>query len=92
MSFSEFRRSEEFQNLQNTVPAGSFNISPQVQAEALNNRIENQTGIGPGQATQGGVTTQEALDLADSFREDSTDNTNKNKEKHQAYQLDANFF
>ena len=81
MSFSEFRRSEEFQNLQNTVPAGSFNISPQGQAEALNNRIENQTGIGPGQATQGGVTTQEALDLADSFREDSTDNTNKNKEK-----------
>jgi len=81
MSFSEFRNSEEFQNLQNTVPAGSFNISPQGQAEALNNRIENQTGIGPGQATQGGVTTQEALDLADSFREDSTDNTNKNKEK-----------
>ena len=81
MSFSEFRNSEEFQNLQNTVPAGSFNISPQGQAEALNNRIENQTGIGPGQATQGGVTTQEALDLADSFREDNTDNTNKNKEK-----------
>ena len=81
MSFSEFRNSEEFQNLQNTAPVGGFNISPQGQAEALNNRIENQTGIGPGQATQGGVTTQEALDLADSFREDSTDNTNKNKEK-----------
>jgi len=81
MSFSEFRRSEEFQNLQNTVPEGSFNISPQGQADALNNRIENQTGIGPGEATQGGVTTQEAIDLSNSYREDSTDNTDKNKDK-----------
>ena len=90
MSFSEFRRSEEFQNLLHQqeavergdqVPAGSFNITPQGQADALNNRIENQTGIGPGEATQGGVTTQEAIDLSNSYREDSTDNTNKNKDK-----------
>ena len=65
MSFSEFRKSEEFQELQLN--------------EAIQAGIES-TGIGPGQATQGGVTTQDALDLADSFREDNTDNTNKNKE------------
>ena len=54
-SFSEFRRSEEFQELQLN--------------EAIQAGIES-TGIGPGQATQGGVTTQDALDLSASFRED----------------------
>ena len=67
MSFSEFRGSEEFQEIQDLN-------------EAILEGIES-TGIGPGQATQGGVTTQDALDLSASFREDKTDNTDKNKEK-----------
>ena len=65
MSFSEFRGSEEFQEIQDLN-------------EAILEGIES-TGIGPGQATQGGVTTQDALDLSASFREDKTDNTDKNK-------------
>ena len=67
MSFSEFRGSEEFQEIQDLN-------------QAILEGIES-TGIGPGEATQGGVTTQDALDLSASFREDETDNTNKNKEK-----------
>ena len=67
MSFSEFRGSEEFQEIQDLN-------------EAILEGIES-TGIGPGEATQGGVTTQDALDLSASFREDETDNTDKNKEK-----------
>ncbi len=56
MSFSEFRKSEEFQRLQNTVPAGAYGISEQGRRDALNNRIEAQTGMGPGQGTA--ITTE----------------------------------
>ena len=51
MSFSEFRRSEEFQRLQNTVPEGAYGISEQGRRDAINNRVEAQTGMGPGQGT-----------------------------------------
>ena len=56
MSFSEFRRSEEFQRLQNTVPEGAYGISEQGRRDAINNRVEAQTGMGPGQGTA--ITTE----------------------------------
>ena len=55
MSFSEFRKSEEFQRLKETPP-GSFGISEQGRIDAFNNRIEAQTGMGPGQGTA--ITTE----------------------------------
>ena len=56
MSFSEFRRSEEFQRLQNTAPEGAYGISEQGRRDAINNRVEAQTGMGPGQGTA--ITTE----------------------------------
>ena len=56
MSFSEFRKSEEFERLQNTVPEGSYSISEQGKRDAINNRVEAQTGMGPGQGTA--ITTE----------------------------------
>ena len=38
MSFSEFRKSEEFQRLSNTVPEGSFGISEAGRQQAAINR------------------------------------------------------
>ena len=67
MSLNEFRGSQEFEEVQKLN-------------QAIRDGIES-TGIPNGMATQGGVTTQDALDLSTSFREDKTDNTNKNKEK-----------
>ena len=55
MSFSEFRKSEEYQRLLETPP-GSYGISEQGRIDALNNRIEAQTGMGPGQGTA--ITTE----------------------------------
>ena len=52
----EFKNSEEFQRLQNTVPAGSYGISEQGRRDAINNRVEAQTGMGPGQGTA--ITTE----------------------------------
>tara|TARA_S200000501_G_C20837272_1_gene749954 strand:- start:501 stop:1937 length:1437 start_codon:yes stop_codon:yes gene_type:complete len=52
----EFKNSEEFQRLQNTVPAGAFGISEQGRRDAINNRVEAQTGMGPGQGTA--ITTE----------------------------------
>ena len=55
MSFSEFRKSAEFQRLKETPP-GSYGISEQGRIDAFNNRIEAQTGMGPGQGTA--ITTE----------------------------------
>jgi len=66
MSFSEFRRSEEFQEIQ-------LNEAIQAGIEA--------TGIGPGQATQGGVTTQAAIDDGIAAREETANNNTINKDK-----------
>ena len=52
----EFKNSEEFQRLQNTVPEGAYGISEQGRRDAINNRVEAQTGMGPGQGTA--ITTE----------------------------------